>query len=324
MNFGTCEVCPIGARYSPSYHLLQAVETGRCRILANTSVRRVVVDKSGRARALVYRPNDGATESEHAAKVIIIAAGAIESARLLLLSTRDRTADGPRLGPNVGHHLMFHHLWQGRLHYREAFRPGSVGPVTGQCHQFLDPSGRGKHGGIKIDLSSDDAALPQDDLIEQKTAAEVVEAYRQMRHWRVMFLQGETMPGATKYVTLSDQRDRFGDPFAHVHYESSDFDLETHGFARQLLQKFAAATGADDVQFVDVHRYNSGAHHAGTCRMGVDPRDSVVDTFGRVHGSPNLFAAGGSIMPSMGALQPTLTMAALAVRTARYLLAQGW
>lgn len=284
------------------------------------------MDKAGRARALVYRPDNGATESEHAAKVIIIAAGAIESARLLLLSSRDRNVDGPSLGPNVGQHLLFHHLWMGHLHYREAFRPGSVGPVTGQCNQFLDPPGRGRHGGIKVDFSLDDVALPRDDLIELKTAAEVVDAYRQMRHWRLVFLQGETMPNAKKYVILSDpdQRDRFGDPFAHVQYESVDFDLETHRFARQVLDRFAVASRADDIQFVDVHRYNSGAHHVGTCRMGVDVRDSVVDQFGRVHGSSNLFVAGGSIMPSMGALQPTLTMTALAVRMARYLLAQGW
>lgn len=323
MNFGACEVCPIGARYSPAYHLRQAVETGRCRVLANTSVRRVVVDAAGRARALVYRPNNGAVESEHGAKVIIIAAGAIESARLLLLSSRDRHPDGPRLGDHVGRHLMLHHAWPGNLHYREAFRPGNVGPVTGQCHQFLDPPNRGKHGGIKVEFSSDAARLPPYEFFEEKTAEEIVEAYRQMRHWRGPYLIGETAPSAKKYVTLSDQRDRFGDPFAHAHYESSDFDRETHRFGQQLFHTFAAATGADDAHLAEVHAYDSAAHHVGTCRMGVDICDSVVDMFGRAHGSPNLFVVGGSTFPSMGALPPTLTMVALAVRTARYLLAQG-
>ncbi len=74
-NFGTCEVCPIGVRYSPNHHLARAVATGRCRVHTNTSVRRVVLDKAGRVRVLVYQANDAATEQEHAAKVIIIAAG---------------------------------------------------------------------------------------------------------------------------------------------------------------------------------------------------------------------------------------------------------
>ena len=58
----------------------------------------------------------------------------------------------------------------------------------------------------------------------------------------------------------------------------------------------------------------------GTCRMGREPDDGVVDSFGRVHGSSNLFVVGSSVFAGSGAVNPTLTIVALALRTARYLV----
>jgi choline dehydrogenase-like flavoprotein len=148
MSFGTCRVCPIGARYSPNYHLLRAIETGRCTVHTNTSVRRLVVDRDGRGRALVYQANDEATEREHGAQVIIVAAGALESVRLLLLSASARHPDGLRnAGGHVGQHLTLHHLWSGDLHYPEHFQRSRFGGYTGQSHQFLDPRTAESMGG---------------------------------------------------------------------------------------------------------------------------------------------------------------------------------
>ncbi len=321
-NIGACEVCPIGVRYSPNYHLIQAVETGLCKVHKNTSVRRIVLDRSGRARALVYQPNDGATEMEHAANVIIVAAGAIESARLLLLSSSNRHPDGIRVGEHVGRHLMFHHAWPGRLHFKESLLPGSIGPHTGQTHQFLDPPGRAHHGGVKVELSSDEAYVPDLPMEELRSGSEIVAALKPMRHWRVIWLQAETIPSKEKYVTLSEKRDRLGDPFAHVHYESADFHHESYRFARQILDRFVTATGADDAVLRDADKYTSAAHHMGTCRMGSDIRNSVVDQHCKIHESPNLFVVGGSNFVSPSAVTPTLTMVALAIRTADYLLDQ--
>jgi glucose dehydrogenase len=320
-NFGTCEVCPIGVRYSPNHHLARAAATGRCRVHTNTSVRRVVLDKAGRARALIYQANGAATEQEHAAKVIIIAAGAIESARLLLLSSSDRHPDGLRHRGHVGQHLTFHHVWSARLHYKDNFLPGNVGPHTGQSHQFLDPPDRGKHGGIQLDFSSDETFMPTLSP-EEKAGSEIIELSRQRRHWRILYLHAESLHSPQKFVALSDKRDRLGDPFAHIHYESSDFDYETYRFARQIFDKFVTATGADAAELNDVDQYNSGFHHMGTCRMSVDVRDGVVDRFGRVHRSPNLFVIGGSNFTSVGAVNPTLTMVALAIRAAGYVVDQ--
>ncbi len=318
MNHGTCGVCPIGARYSPNHHLALAIKTGRCSLYANTSVRRVLFDQSGGARALVYRSNDASTDREHAAKVVVVAAGAIESARLLLLSSAPPRPEGLRQDGHVGRHLVFHHLYWNRLHYREAFVPGSVGAATGRSHQFLDPPGRGRHGGIKIEFSSDDYFFPVESL-EESTGPQIIETLGRVRRCRILGLHAESAPSDDKFVALSEKCDRFGDPFAHVRYVSSDFDRETYDFGGQIVDRFASATGAIEVERATAGQYDTAAHHMGTARMGVDAADSVVDSFGRVHGSPNLFVVGGSSFPGSTALQPTLTMVALAFRASRYI-----
>jgi choline dehydrogenase-like flavoprotein len=327
MNFGACRVCPIGARYSPNYHLLRALETGLCRVHTNTSVRRIVLNKAGSARALVYQRNDEAIEREHGAKVIILAAGALESARLLLLSASERYPDGPgNEGGHVGKHLTFHHVWVGQLHYRDHLYPGRFGGYTGQSHQFLDPPNRGKHGGVMIQFSSqffsNRVTFAKDLPTELRTGAEVVEFLNNRRRWRDIVLQGESIPSPQKYVTLSEQRDRYGDRYAHVHYQTTTFDDETYGFARELFDRFVTGTGSDEATLVSADSFISSHHHMGTCRMGHGPRDSVVDQFSKVHGTPNLFVVGGSNFVSPSAVNPTLTMVALALRTTEYILDQ--
>ena len=250
MNFGTCRVCPIGARYSPNYHLLRAIATGRCSVHANTSVRRLVVDGTGRARALVYQGNDEATAREHGAKVIIVAAGTLESARLLLLSASERHPDGlGNDGGHVGQHLTLHHLWSGRLHYTEHFQPGRFGGIRHGAINSSTPRTAASMG-VVIDFSSQlfanevmfRAVVPE----QSRTGSEVVEWLNARRQWRDIVMQTESAPGPQKYVTRSTQRDRFGDPYVHVHYEATAFDHETYRFGRELFDRVMTATGADE------------------------------------------------------------------------------
>jgi choline dehydrogenase-like flavoprotein len=320
VNFGACDVCPIGARYSPNHHLLRAVATGRCALHPQTSVRRLVANRSGRVIALVFRPNDGTADLEHGADVIIVAGGALENARLLLLSSRDRHPDGVRLSERVGRYLTFHHLWTGRLDYAEAMFPGRVGRFTGQSFQFLDPPDRGRYGGIKIEFSANIVPPPQRPLSDAATGGAVLNILKPARSQRMLTLHAECDPTPRRYVTLSTARDRFGDPFAHIHYELSDFDGATYHFGRRLFDRVAAATHATRATLDPIEAFSSGGHHMGTCRMGHGPHDSVVDAFGALHGSPNLFVVGGSAFVGPAGVNPTLTMVALAMRTADYIL----
>ncbi|MGH8613134.1 MAG: GMC oxidoreductase [Gammaproteobacteria bacterium] len=328
-NFGTCGVCPIGARYSPNHHLARAQATGLCRVISNASVRRITTDRTGRARAVLYRNNETTTDLEHAAKVVVVAAGAIESARLLLLSADAQNPNGLRnQSAHVGKNLVFHHLWHASLRYREKVHAGRLGAVTGQCHQFCDVPERGRHGGIKVEFSSHYAGLGHG-ILEQRSAARetsgggVVETFSSTPHLRGLILHAESAPNSSKYVGLSEKRDRFGDPFAHVHYESAAFDEATYSFAKRLCERFAMATNGEIVDLEKIGQYSSGAHHMGSCRMGRSDRESVVDSFGKLHGCPNLYLVGSSVFAgSSGAVNPTLTLVALTIRTSEHILSR--
>ena len=324
-NYGPCEVCPTGARYSPNYHLQLAQKTGKCKIHTNVSVRKILLNQSGQAKGLIYQQVGDTKEQEHTAKVVIIAANAVESARLLLLSKNEQHPNG--IGNNsahVGQHLTFHHGWHGHLHYKDPVYPARFGGWTGQCHQFIDPPTRSKHGGTKIEFPFIDA--PDKFLIAPtdpwKTGADVIAEFENIKHWQGIRFHSEASEGPKKYVSLSEKRDRFGDRFAHVHYQTDDRDYETYQFVSKLFGRIASATGADDTLFMKFKQFTSTAHHHGTCRMGTDPKNSVVDSYGKVHGISNLFIAGGSTFIGSATVNPTLTMVALAIRTSEYISEQ--
>jgi len=331
-NFGVCAVCPIGARYSPQHHLRRAVATGRVRLHTDTAVRRVLVDAAGRARGLLVRPVADGAEREHAADHVVVTGGALESARLLLLSTAPGHPDGVgnRAG-HVGRHLVFHHLWLGRLRFREALYPGRFGGWTGQSHQFLEPPGRGRHGGVKVELSSRRAyatwepvrvwETPGEVITEAADAADVAAALAPVPHWRPVTFHAEAAAGPGKRLVLGDERDRFGDPLAHVHYELDDFDRETYAYCGELFRRYRDAAGAAAAEMADAGTYYSGFHHMGTCRMSAAEADGVVDSLGRVHGVAGLWVAGGAVFAGSGTVNPTLTMVALALRSAAALAA---
>ena len=137
-------------------------------------------------------------------------------------------------------------------------------------------------------------------------------------HWAAFGLLGEILPWADNRVTLSEDKDRFGIPVAHVNFDlyENDKNLIKAGLAKTM--EVMSAAGATEV--VQEPRY---AHLVGASRMGSDPRTSVVDKFGRTHDIPNLFVMDGSVMPTQGSANPGLTIQALAARTADYLIAQG-
>lgn len=321
-NFGVCRFCPIGARYSPNHHLLGALRTGLCALHHNVSVRRVLMDKAGRARALVYQPNDASTEKEHAADVIILAAGAVESVRLLLLSTDGHSAGLGNDGGHVGRHFTFHHLWKGLCHFKSPMYPGRFGGYTTQSHQYLNHPSRGRRAALKLEFNS--GAWEYGRVTKWGSAAEIMTQLKPRLHWRSILFHAETIATPDKLVRLSTERDRFGDPYAHIHYRSSDFDRESHMFAQELFDFLAEASGSDErILDEDPRSFYSGGHHMGGCRMGRSAQDSVADQFGRLHGTSNVFVTGGStFVGTSGAVNPTLTMLALAFRTADFIADQ--
>jgi len=137
-------------------------------------------------------------------------------------------------------------------------------------------------------------------------------------HWVSLGVLGEILPWPENRVTLAEEKDQFGLPIAHVSFNLHDNDKKLIKAGKAKVMDVMRAAGA--VEVVQEARY---AHLVGACRMGSDPRTSVVDKFGRTHDVPNLFVMDGSVMPTQGSANPGLTIQALAARTADYLISQG-
>jgi choline dehydrogenase-like flavoprotein len=132
----------------------------------------------------------------------------------------------------------------------------------------------------------------------------------------------EQAPDPERRVTLGSARDRFGSPVARLHWFVGARELESAERAQELLSDELARRRvgrllASEGDGAAVHP--SAHHHLGTTRMHRDPRHGVVDPDGRVHGVSNLFVAGGSVFPTSGFANPTLTIVALALRLGAHL-----
>jgi choline dehydrogenase-like flavoprotein len=137
-------------------------------------------------------------------------------------------------------------------------------------------------------------------------------------HWGLLAGLGEVLPDPGNRVTLADEVDEHGVPVARVTFSYGDNDRVLIDAIRQDGARIMEAAGATRLL------YNDGNHHLlGTCRMGADPATSVVDPDCRAHDVDNLWICDGSIFPTAGAVNPSLTIQANATRAARRLLARA-
>lgn len=115
-------------------------------------------------------------------------------------------------------------------------------------------------------------------------------------------------------------KDAWGLPAMRITSQSHPDDIKALEFFRQKSIEILEAAGASNVWAGPVRDSRGSAHNRGTCRMGDDPRTSVVDRYHRAHDVPNLFIVDGSNLVTGGRNHPTMTIQALAFRAAEHLV----
>ena len=281
-------------------------------LLTGARVTRLETTPSGGAVDRVVVTRDGARE-EYTADLVVLAAGAINSAALLLQSASPRHPEG--LGNSsgvVGRNLMMHNN-SSLIAFSKIPNPTRFQKTIGvNDFYFGDPVGGYPYplGAMQM-LGKSDAVLIGFDVPEAPDPAELA------RHSVDFWLTTEDLPLATNQVTV----DRDG----HISLRYRPTNLAAHGeLRRRFMSLLDAMQCRQDV--LENYSYRGGrlgisgvAHQNGTARFGTDPRTSALDLNCRMHDLDNLYVADSSFFVSSSAVNPTLTIIANALRVADHL-----
>ena len=310
--------CPVDAKNGTQNTLIpRALLTGRCDLLTDVMAERIEI-REGRATGITYirlATGERVTES---AEIVVIAGGAIETARLLLLSGIEND--------NIGRNLQGH-VYTGAVGLLPEPIWDGIGPgVTTALCEF----NHGNEGIVGGGMLADDfiplpasfwkgytpPSLPRWGLIPKQWMRE--------NHRRVLKIMGpvQDIPSPNARVTLEPAvRDAWGVPIVRLSGTTHPETIRTSAFMFERAKEWIRACGATEI-WGDPPGLglSGGQHQAGTCRMGDDPKTSVADRHCRVHGIENLYLGDGSVHVTNGGFNPFLTIMALAYRTADFII----
>ncbi|MCW5800881.1 MAG: GMC family oxidoreductase [Deltaproteobacteria bacterium] len=281
----------------------------------------IALERTG-SRVTRVRARTPRGELEVIANRVVLAAGGIENARLLLLSELD-----PH--DQVGRCYMDHP--KAVIGVVETYRPLDLSSWRGLSEDAPVYAGYRLADAEQRDRAVLNCYAFLAPLFERDLPSRLVRRVRRPRRARVLVVRNylEQEPRPDNRVTLDrDHRDPYGQPIASVRWTISDLErhslTELHRALARELQR--ARIGELHSELLDGRTppaLGDASHHMGTTRMGRDPRTSVVDSDGRVHELDNLFVAGSSVFPTSGYANPTATIVALAIRLADHLKEAG-
>ena len=322
-GYGTCTpICPIGAQYSAIVHVEKAEKLG-ARVLSDARVNRFEVDSEGKiSRAHFSRPDGSQDIAE--GKIFVLAANTIESARLLLASANDSQPRGiANSSDQVGRNLMLHPAFLVGFETPYPLYAGRGPTARAYIGEFRDGPFRAAESALHIGIDNAPFLQPIAAALlrEGKMPPELDRALRHAAVRQGAFLIFvEQLPDPGNRVSIDwAQRDSAGQPRIKVQYSLSDYERRGTATGREIIARMLKQLGARTTRQLNEIGVN---HLMGTLRMGRDPKTSVCDVFGRSHDHANLFIAGGGLFLSGGTVGPTLTIAALALRTADAITAQ--
>jgi choline dehydrogenase-like flavoprotein len=318
MGFG----CEMGAKSSPLPSMIpQAVATGRCEIRPNSYVRKIELDAQGRAIGAIYIDQRGKENLQHA-KAVIVASNGAETPRLLLLSKSNPFPNGLANSSGiVGKYLMFNTdtIAQGTFeHELNEYKSIEVTRIVQDFYE-VDPK-LGFYGGGGLSarflwepISFAMAGLPPD--TPQWGSGYKKALQKNFNRTMMVMGHGTSLPLADNSISLDDTlKDAWGVPAMRVTYKDHPDDLKFAQYQLDRGMEILEAAGAKQHWAFPVTENTNAVHLLGTCRMGNDPKTSVINADHRTHDVSNLFLCDGSSFVTSGRGQPTCTIQSLAFR----------
>jgi choline dehydrogenase-like flavoprotein len=327
VNCGFCLAfgCEVGAKSSSLVAAIRVAEkTGRCEIRPNSYVHRIETDANGRAVGAVYFDEKRNTHLQKAKAVVVCANGA-ETPRLLLLSANKQFPNGlANSSGYVGKNLMINSgaialgLFEHPLNDYKGFAVSRI------SHDFyeLDAQKLGFVGGGGLDARFDMTpinfaigGLPPGTPGWGKDFKSALS--HNFNRTMEIFCHGTSLPVENNSFSLDDEvKDAWGLPALRMTYKDHPDDLKLCNWMAGHAMELLDVAGAQKKWTFPVGEQQFAVHLLGTCRMGADPKTSVINADHRTHDVKNLFLCDGSSFVTSGRGQPTMTIEALAFRAA--------
>ncbi len=320
--------CPYGGYFSSNASTLPwAEKTGNLTLRPDSVVHSIIYDDK-KGKAVGVRVIDAHTKeaTEYFAKIIFVNAACLNSNLILLNSTSSRFPNG--FGNDnglLGKYICFHN-YRGTLNasidgyldkYYYGRKPtGAMLPNFRNVHKQEMDFMRGYMVHFSAGRGN---AYPTGDKPE--LGGEFKDALTEAGGWGVfMMMQGETIPKETNHVRLStDKKDDWGIPLlvTSVGYDDNDEKVlkDFHEQGKEMLEK----AGCTNISQNDSKQAPGlDIHEMGGCRMGADPKTSLLDKFNAFHNCKNVFVTDGASMVSTGTQNPSLTFMAFTARAANH------
>jgi choline dehydrogenase-like flavoprotein len=329
---GSCgNGCDVGAFFStPAVTLPDAMATGKLTLRTDAVVRHVVVDAAGKPKGVGFFDRTTKKYEEVYAKVVVLAASTLESTRIMLNSKSRFHPDGLANTNGVLGHYLTDHFTAGSV---VGLLPELVGAEIrnedGTANASYIPRFRNVRDrspnflrGYSIMVRGGSQMYPAVANYLPGFGAEYKRAIKKNHPaWAIVYARGEPLQTRESSVEIDKSVvDAWGIPVLHIRYHRTDNDRKMLKDAFQNLQELMHAAGAEILSADEsLSTPGSISHEMGTCRMGRDPKTSVLNEYNQAHTVKNLFVMDGGCWPSSTCQNPTQTMLAIAWRASDYL-----
>jgi choline dehydrogenase-like flavoprotein len=307
VNRGYChQGCRNGAKASMDVTYLPAALRAGAEIREESFVHGVERDTRGRISAVLYTDRHGIENRQHTSNVFLCAGG-VETPRQLL------HWDIANSSGMVGRNFMAHISTQVWATMNAETRPYKGFPASLITEDFMRSKDADYAGGYLLQsygtlpLAWAEQVVHGRDLVGQA----LVDYLSKYNNVAGIGMNGDTLPQMDNRITLSDEKDARGLSKPLITFSLSDNEKKMSAHAESNMRRILMAAGGKDLW-----SSQRTAHTIGTCRMGTDASESVVDSVGHCWDVPNLYIADNSVFPTSLAANPALTIMALSLRTA--------
>jgi len=332
---GECTTgCDVGAFFSTPYFLLPKAEaTKNLELRTDALAKNILVDDNGQAAGVAYIDRKTKQEVEVYGRAVVVAAGCIESSRIMLNSKSGHWPMGianssGQLGRNLCDHL-----------YGESAR-GYLPQLLGQP-SFPDhvadstiawmPRWQNLRGPHEETFIRGYSVYPDGGCTEFPWYANVLDGFgssfkREIKRrypTPVSFgIQAPTLRSDTNYMDVDPEvKDPYGIPVARMHFEWDENVLKMWEHSKHICAEVLKASGGELEESGDAPEIPGfSLHETGTCRMGKDPKKFVTNRFGQTHDVPNLYVCDASVFLNCTDKTTTISILAFSLRTSEHLI----